>query len=412
MNKLLWLLLLLPSFSSAWAQGTPSGPVTWQQVPNCPDTGGQHLNTSSPNKQPLLCGSTSSGGGGGGAGTITTINGATGQISTDIPGGPIVTISLANPITVPLGFSANISAPPQLICSGATCTANATASNNWEADLTNNSTTMTNPSGTLTYGTSGVIYFRQDVTGGRNVTSWGSNFFGTGGVSINTAPGAVTPIAYTVSSSSGISLVSNQVGGSVTSIATNNGLTGGTIVTSGTIGLAAIANNAVLCNNSGASAVPIATNCTVSGTGSVVLATSSSLSSPTLNGTATFNGTAGLTSATTNAGTVYGTSDVQSGTTYTLLAADCGKPTFFTSNSAVTVTIPASIVPASGTTCIISVTQSGTAKISVNGTAVSAATLISADGFTGTAGIKGATVDLVLTTVGGTATAYLSGQGS
>lgn len=46
--------------------------------------------------------------------------------------------------------------------------------------------------------------------------------------------------------------------GTVTSIATNNGLTGGTITTSGTIGLATIAANSVLGNITGASAVPTA----------------------------------------------------------------------------------------------------------------------------------------------------------
>lgn len=60
--------------------------------------------------------------------------------------------------------------------------------------------------------------------------------------------------------------------GSVTSVATNNGLAGGTITTTGTIGLASVSNNNVLCNNSGSSAVPIATNCTITGTGNMVMA--------------------------------------------------------------------------------------------------------------------------------------------
>lgn len=46
--------------------------------------------------------------------------------------------------------------------------------------------------------------------------------------------------------------------GTVTSIATNNGITGGTITTTGTIGLAAIAANSVLGNITGASGVPSA----------------------------------------------------------------------------------------------------------------------------------------------------------
>lgn len=109
---------------------------------------------------------------------------------------------------------------------------------------------------------------------------------------------------------------------------------------------------------------------------------------------------------------VYGTSNVQSGTTYTTIATDCGKTLIFTSNSAVTVTIAASIVPASGTVCIIAVIQAGSAKVSVNGSAVSAASLVSANSYTGTSGTAGAIIDLTLTTVSSTATAYLSGTGS
>src|SRR6185437_14376455 len=47
--------------------------------------------------------------------------------------------------------------------------------------------------------------------------------------------------------------------------------------------------------------------------------------------------------------TVEGSVNVQSGTTYTFAATDCGQMVIFTSSSAVTATIPASIVPASGT---------------------------------------------------------------
>jgi hypothetical protein len=48
-------------------------------------------------------------------------------------------------------------------------------------------------------------------------------------------------------------------GGTVTSIATNNGVTGGTITTTGTIGLAAIATGNVLAYTSGGTGVPVAT---------------------------------------------------------------------------------------------------------------------------------------------------------
>lgn len=111
--------------------------------------------------------------------------------------------------------------------------------------------------------------------------------------------------------------------------------------------------------------------------------------------------------------TVYGRSRDVSATTDTLSVSDCGKTIFYSSNSAVTVTIPASIVPADGTVCIISIVQVGTAKDSVNGTAVAAATLVSASSYTGTSGTAGSVIDLILTTTAaGTTTAYLTGNGS
>lgn len=56
-----------------------------------------------------------------------------------------------------------------------------------------------------------------------------------------------------------LSQLSSSSSGSVTSVATNNGLTGGTITNSGTIGLASITNNTFLANTSGSSAAPIGT---------------------------------------------------------------------------------------------------------------------------------------------------------
>lgn len=70
--------------------------------------------------------------------------------------------------------------------------------------------------------------------------------------------------------------------GTVTSVSTNNGLTGGTITTSGTIGFATITNNSGLCNNSGSTAAPTSANCAVTGTGNLVLGTSPTLVTPAL----------------------------------------------------------------------------------------------------------------------------------
>lgn len=100
-----------------------------------------------------------------------------------------------------------------------------------------------------------------------------------------------------------------------------------------------------------------------------------------------------------------------SGTPYTVAATDCGKFIIFTSNSAVTVTVPSAIVPASGV-CPIGILQFGTAKVSVNGSAVTPATLISESGWTGTSGTRYSLLGLSLMTIGGTAYALLNGSGS
>lgn len=111
-------------------------------------------------------------------------------------------------------------------------------------------------------------------------------------------------------------------------------------------------------------------------------------------------------------GPSYPATNTQSGTTYTFAATDCGKTVIFTSNSAVTATIPASIVPATGTMCLIGVIQAGTAKDSVNGSAVSPATLISSHSYTGTSGTAGSTIALALTTISAATDAFLTGDGS
>lgn len=111
-------------------------------------------------------------------------------------------------------------------------------------------------------------------------------------------------------------------------------------------------------------------------------------------------------------GSVYGTSRVQGGTTDTLGPSDCGKTVFYTNSSGTTVTIPAVIVPASGLVCVVAVVQGGSSKVSVNGSTVAAASLVSSNSYTGTSGTQGAIIDLTLTTVQGVRTAYLTGAGS
>lgn len=111
-------------------------------------------------------------------------------------------------------------------------------------------------------------------------------------------------------------------------------------------------------------------------------------------------------------GQVQSKSTSQGGTTYTFAATDCGTEVIFTSGSAVTATIPASIVPAAGTNCYIAINQSGTAKVSVNGSAVTPATLVSAGGYTGSSGTAGSMIAIRLTTISAVTTATLMGDGS
>lgn len=72
----------------------------------------------------------------------------------------------------------------------------------------------------------------------------------------------------------------------------------------------------------------------------------------------------------------------QSGTTYTLANTDCGTVVNFTSGTAVTVTIPATL----NLDCSVNILQTGAGQVSMTGTAVTAATLHSSHSFTKTAG--------------------------
>lgn len=111
-------------------------------------------------------------------------------------------------------------------------------------------------------------------------------------------------------------------------------------------------------------------------------------------------------------GAVLGAENDQAGTTYTVAATDCGKTIRATNGSAITITIPASIAPAAGTTCVFAVIQGGAGQVSLNGSAVSAATLVSAHSYTKTFNAVGATVAIELTTISATATATLTGDGA
>ncbi len=86
-----------------------------------------------------------------------------------------------------------------------------------------------------------------------------------------TAPGWTTATYPATAGSSGNVLTSNgtnwissapATSGTVTSVATNNGLTGGTITSTGTLGLAAIADHTLLANISGGALFPSSTTLT------------------------------------------------------------------------------------------------------------------------------------------------------
>lgn len=81
----------------------------------------------------------------------------------------------------------------------------------------------------------------------RNGTIWTPLAPGTNGQVLTTGGASANPSWTTVTGT-----------GTVTSVATNNGLTGGTITTTGTIGLATITAGSVLANITGGSAIPIA----------------------------------------------------------------------------------------------------------------------------------------------------------
>jgi hypothetical protein len=122
----------------------------------------------------------------------------------------------------------------------------------------------------------------------------------------------------------------------------------------------------------------------------------------------------GLASANTFTGAqtfgqILYTVTTQSGTTYTLAATDCGTQIDFTNAGAVTVTIPQTLPVG----CNVAVLQAGATKVSVNGSAVTAATLHSAHSYTGTSGqwaIIG--VNIEANAGGSAAIAILTGDGA
>lgn len=138
-----------------------------------------------------------------------------------------------------------------------------------------------------------------------NANGWKGLGPGTSGQFLKTQGTAANPVWDTPSAGSG----------TVTSIATNNGITGGTITTTGTIGLASVSNNTILANVSGGSAAPSASTLTSANVAAIVTDETGSgalvfAASPTFTGTPvlatptatslTFSSTSGIIGTTTN----------------------------------------------------------------------------------------------------------------
>ena len=95
---------------------------------------------------------------------------------------------------------------------------------------------------------------------------------------------------------------------------------------------------------------------------------------------------------------------------YTFQASDCGKDVRVqNSATVVTETIPASLAPPAGFVCNITVIQDGTARVLVNGSAVTAATLRNSRLYVGTNGGRGSAIGLSIFSDG---VAFLVGDGA
>jgi hypothetical protein len=163
--------------------------------------------------------------------------------------------------------------------------------------------------------------------------------------------------------------------GTVTSIATNNGLTGGTITTSGTIGLAAIAATSVLANTTGGSAAPsTALGYSSSGTAASLLKQSDANANISAN-----NFPAGFTDVTSAAGTTtltVGSTQsyrIKGSTTQTVVLPSTsvigvtGFPFYIYNTSTGAVTVQAN----GGTTLIVMAASSAASFITVGTTNLS-----------------------------------------
>jgi hypothetical protein len=211
--------------------------------------------------------------------------------------------------------------------------------------------------------------------------------------------------AWTVTNSTGLSAGANfptslAPGSSGTFVANNDGTT--LDYFPGQVGVAAVSNQYVdsITATGPHLSQPACGTLSNSGTACQAVTGTSGATLPFLNGTNTFSGTQTF-------GTVLGTVNTQSGTTYTLAATDCGKTILFTNASAIALTTLNSLTPG----CSIAVEQGGAGQITVsNG---SGATLTSAHSYTKTFNAVGAIIGLFVDTgTGANAHFVLTGDGA
>lgn len=218
-----------------------------------------------------------------------------------------------------------------------------------------------------------------------------------------------TPSSLTLTNATGLPCgampaLTGDVTASATSCATTLATGSASNLNSGTLaaarGGAGATNGALKGNGSGVVSQAACADLSNGATGCSTATGTSGATLPLLNGTNTFSGTQTF-------GSVIGTINTQSGTTYTLAATDCGKTILFTSASSITLTTLNSLVAG----CAIAIEQGGAGQITV--TAGSGATQHSAHSYTKTFAqyaIIGLFVD---TNSGGTAADFIiTGDGA
>ncbi len=184
-------------------------------------------------------------------------------------------------VTAALGFTP-LSGNQTITLSGAITGSGATAITTSLASASNN-TILSNISGISAAPSANTVTSVIDTLGNtqgnvlyRNASSWVVLAPGTGGQVLQTQGGSANPqwgnaVLSFNTRSGAVSLTSGDVttalgftplSAAVTSVATGTGLTGGTITSTGTISLAAIASNNLLANTTVGSAAPVATTVT------------------------------------------------------------------------------------------------------------------------------------------------------